>query len=132
MLLKGQSPRQVGSTLNLSQSQIDELAMDLSDVDPQPELETHADWEKRKREELAKKFVGIAETQADYLAETGVALDPDSMGTLVDASAIAHKWLKAGEEGVKTQTINFRFLAEAKPPTIRTGEIIDVPPSEEG
>lgn len=131
MLEKGLSVKQVGSTLKLSPAQMEELETDALDVVPKPELETHAEWRRRKSEEIERKLIGVAERHLDSLSEA-TSLDSETMGTVRDASTIAHKWLRNGEDSVKTMTINFQALAQVKTPLpIKEGEFIELDQPED-
>lgn len=131
MLEKGLSVAQVGKKLNLSNAQVAELEVDALDVTPKPEFESHQEWRKRTGERIEKTLVGIVDNHLEALKLDSTLLDPETMGTVKDASAIAHKWLRSGEEGgSKSLVINFQALAQVKatPLPDGTAEVIDVTP----
>ena len=122
LLTRGFTPAQVGSRLKLSQMQIEELAGDYVSEVPEPVNETHEQWRARAAKRIEKKVVGLAEKHLSGLelseSDDGIlVLDKDTMSTVVDASAIVHKWLRSGEEGKATNNvqINFSTLAQADP-----------------
>lgn len=132
LLEKGHSPEQVGKKLNLTKAQVAELEVDALDVEPKPEFESHVEWRKRKAEAIERKLVTISENHLDGVMELSPGmLDPETSGTVKDISAIAHKWLRSGEEGgSKSLVINFQALAQVKPAPLPggTAEVIDVTP----
>ena len=125
MLKKGFSPAQVGTKLCLAPALIAELEVDAVNEE-MPELESYDEWRRRKAQEIEKKIVAITENHLDAIAETPGELDPGRMGTVKDASTIAHKWLRNGEEGAKSLTINFSALAQVRPSTDRTEKVIEL------
>lgn len=126
LLKLGFTAVQVGSRMKLSAEQVEALQVVVDDIELQPSNETHEQWRARMAKEMETLAVGIAGKQMRALdtrmLEHGVNLDKDSMGTIVDASAIAHKWLRSGEEGSKTTiSLNFSALAQAAPDSLANG-----------
>jgi len=117
MLLKGLSPQQIGASVRLSSAQVAELAsvIDLAKVVPQPELEGFAAWKSRKRQEVERKLVSLAEGHIGALAKDAALLDSSAMKCLRWASDIGVKWLKSNRTESKTPALNFAALAQVQP-----------------
>lgn len=128
LLKNGFTPQQVGSKLCLSQAQIEELAFDVESDGLAVQVETYADWRRRKTEEIERKVVGICDKHLGAVAAYEGELYPETMGTVKDASQIAHLWLRKGEESGKSIThVNFQVLANAQPALgTGTGKVVEM------
>ena len=117
MLKKGFAPAQVGRALRLSAAQIDALNVE-AECEPIPQIESFAEWRKRKAEEMERQLVDLMSLHigaAGQKSSNGL-LDPETMGTVKDASTIAYLWLRKGNDSAKTRlSVDFALLANAIP-----------------
>lgn len=118
LLERGFTPRQVGAKLAIGEEDILRLEQGITVAGEQAVNETHEQWRKRMAERLEKSLAHLAEYQIEAVQsaadEHGCSIDKDTMGTIVDASQIAHKWLRSGEEQTKVGTVNLNFSALAQ------------------
>lgn len=137
MLQEGFSVQQIGRELRLTQQQKDELSELPMLSEAKPQIESFDEWKKRMSEEVEKTAVTLSHNHMKAVAKRTHQdgyIDPETMGTVKDASAVSYLWLKKGTEGQTKSgmTIDFRVLANAQRPTLGagTGSVVDLPPSE--